>query len=325
MTKENEDDVKDAVDDQEEADKADDASEADAAAAATEARARKQGWRPEAEWDDARAEREGRRKPTRFMSADEYLERIDNETPILRERNRRLEQNTEKLTKEVGELKKQTSELSDLLRTQHTMGLEAKKKAYDRGILDEKARQRAAVKEGDTEAFDDSEAKIKQLETEKRELEKVPDKTDDDQDEGDKKPDKKAIDKREVDVDDETKDWIDANKKWFTSDGTLNNYMIEMNGKVRQEHPDWSITDQLDEAKKRTMDKFPEKFGKNPARGGKGAVGQSGNRTDDKNSRRFDALPDDAKKAYEGFKRQFKTKGVEYSKDEYLADYHQGE
>lgn len=291
-----------------------------------EARARKQGWRPESEWDDARAEREGRRKPSRFMSAREYLDRIKDETPILRERNRRLEGQVEKFGKEIGELKKQTSELSELLRTQHNMSIEAKKKAYEKGIAAGKAEMRAAVKDGDEAKFAEAEKEVEQLEAEKKELEKVAAKAkeSEEDDDGDGKGKRREREAPEADVDEETKDWIAANKKWFMGDAVLNAYAIDQNAAVRRDHPDWSVTDQLNEVKARTMEKFPEKFGKNPNRNGNGAVTQpSGGDRGDKNAKKFDALPPEAKKAYEGFKKQFEAKGVKYTQAEYLADYHE--
>ena len=55
-----------------------------------ERQARAQGWVPEDEWDDDRAEREGKRKPYKFLTPKEYLAKIDNSAPILRERLRRM-------------------------------------------------------------------------------------------------------------------------------------------------------------------------------------------------------------------------------------------
>lgn len=54
-----------------------------------EARARRMGWRPPDEWSEAGTK--GKRRPSRFLTAEEYLDKCENDLPVLRERNRFLD------------------------------------------------------------------------------------------------------------------------------------------------------------------------------------------------------------------------------------------
>ena len=53
-----------------------------------EVRARNMGWVPEAEWDEERATREGKRKPKVFKTATEYVADNEASLPMLRATNR---------------------------------------------------------------------------------------------------------------------------------------------------------------------------------------------------------------------------------------------
>lgn len=54
-----------------------------------DARARRLGWRPPEEWNEGASK--GKRRPARFLSAEEYIEKCETDLPVLRERLRWLE------------------------------------------------------------------------------------------------------------------------------------------------------------------------------------------------------------------------------------------
>lgn len=75
-----------------------------------EARARRMGWRPEDEWDESATK--NKRRPTRFLTAEEYLVKVENDLPVLRERNRFLDG-------ELAEARTMIAERDDLIIVLH--------------------------------------------------------------------------------------------------------------------------------------------------------------------------------------------------------------
>ena len=71
---------------------------------ADEARARRMGWVPEAEWEQSRAAAKGSPKPMRFLSAADFLGKVESDLPILRERNRFLDERLKEAESQIGEL-----------------------------------------------------------------------------------------------------------------------------------------------------------------------------------------------------------------------------
>ena len=70
--------------------------------------------------------------------------------------------------------------------------------------------------------------------------------------------------------------------------------------------------------------KFPERFGINPRRNGKGAVNEprgGQERPRKRGEHTFDDLPEDAQQTYERLDVQFANRGDKYTKEEYVADY----
>lgn len=307
-----------------------DAGEDDSSDEATEARARKNGWIPESEWDSTRAAREGKKKPARFMSAKEFLDRVDNELPLMRERNRKLEREVTNLSGKLGEMGSVVKETRDLLFQQHEMTKKSNLAAYNRGIEDQKRAMRKAVEEGDTQAFDAAEKKMGELQEKKDELNNAGAGDDDDADttrQGgeDERPGKGngAAKPAARPVDPATKAWLnDPDNKWFHTDPALNGHMIKMNGVVRQEHPDWSVEKQLAEAERRTRAKFPEEFGENPNRGGNGAVARPNSEERGKKGKNsFESIPPEDQKTFYRLEKQFKAAGKVITKAEYAEEY----
>lgn len=94
-----------------------------------EARARRLGWFPEAEWDGRRAAAEGRRKPSRFLSAREFIERVENELPVLRSHLARLEERCAKHERTIDDL----SDLVMIIHDRHKAAMERLKHGAQAG------------------------------------------------------------------------------------------------------------------------------------------------------------------------------------------------
>jgi hypothetical protein len=117
------------------------------------------------------------------------------------------------------------------------------------------------------------------------------------------------------------KTWQTEND-WFTKDVRMTNYAISIEKVVVAENPGKSQADILKLISDEVKSRFPEKF-KNPNR-------EKGNSVDtgDSDSRRksskhtFDDLPEEAKKQYANFKKEFKDRAnKDYTKEDYLKDY----
>lgn len=273
-----------------------------------EARARRQGWVPEDEWDDVRAEAEGRHKPTRFVTAQEYLDRIESNAPMMRAELRKSD-------KDRAELRKQLDEVASVVKWQAKQAKTQREKAYEQGIKDAEARMRQAVTEADTEAFETAKAEHERL-VEEAKADDSP------QFEPDEPP---ASESRKGKVDADTQAWLDKNP-WFNKDPALNTYMIKQHQRVLNETPGFGITEGLEEAKRRVVEKFPEEFGINPRRKAAGAVshpsGDRGNRSSSV-QQRFNALPAEDKAAYAKHKEMFAAKGAEYTVEEFMEGYYE--
>lgn len=283
-----------------------------------EQRARAQGWRPEEEWDEERAKREGRKKPTKFYTAKEFLDRVAGNIPMLNERLRRLEAENRKLETN----QKEFSSLIEDQRKAHREALE-RVRANTRKEVEEEL-QKAAV-EGDMDAHKAAVAKMKTLEEEDRKAAV----------EAAKAEAKPAAEDPAASVHDgphpDMVAWVDRNKAWFSDKSRvfLNAYMVAAHSKVVAGNPDLSVTEALDRAKRQVMTRFPEEFGgAAPRRAGSpgvdgNALGNSRGGTGQTVEERFNALPRDARDAYERARVRMASlkPPAKFTKEQYLVEY----
>jgi len=119
-------------------------------------------------------------------------------------------------------------------------------------------------------------------------------------------------------VDPIIQDWI-SKEEWFNRDRSLNAYAVDVFGVLERDHPGMSKAEMLAETKKRTVDKFPEKFGINPMRENAAAVGEpkGGNSSPRKRGKSYDDLPPEAKHACDKFVKTIPG----FTKEKYVADY----
>lgn len=290
-----------------------------------EARARAQGWVPEDEWDADRAEREGRRRPKQFVTAREYLNRADSSMPLLRDQVR-------KLTDQVVEQKQLLTNMTDFISQQRAANEKAVAAAFERGIATAREEQRKAVEEGDLEAFDKAQKKIDTLEQQReqrrREVEQAQQQEQPQQQDTQQRPQTQPQPNPAI------KAWI-AQNPWFETDVVLHRAARDEDDILLAEQPDLPIADRLDEVKARVQRRYPERFpgARQPKPGQQRRIGPAsvatpsgarpGVRSGGSVETQFAALPAEAKASYERYRQQFKAaSGVDYTKEEYLKDYH---
>jgi hypothetical protein len=271
------------------------------------AHARTLGWKTEADWDDARAEAEGRVKPLNWMTAREFIAKTENSAPMMRERLRAQGKMIEDLN----------SKITDL----HNMGMEQRRltkasvaDAWRRGRADAQAEMDEAAVEGDMDKYNAAKEQVKAyddqagavLESTREPPKKEPPKPEDEPPESDPTTDR----------------WVGENE-WFTSSSKLNNAMLYEHADIRKKYPNFTILQQLEAAKKIVMRRYPEDFGNNARRDAPGAVLPSGG---DPPQRRgaFAELPQEAKDAYHRHAKMFKLRGVDYTQKEYMEEYGYG-
>ncbi|MDO8534873.1 MAG: hypothetical protein Q7S17_09060 [Xanthobacteraceae bacterium] len=138
---------------------------AEAVAVDTEKFARRLGWRPEAEFSGAPASR----RPKSFLSAADYIAKVEQEVPILRDRLRQQDSTIVKLESTVTDTARKVDEAAAVIRQMHESNKSANERAYKRARADLEREMDAAARTGDPAAYDDTKAKIARLDSEQAE------------------------------------------------------------------------------------------------------------------------------------------------------------
>jgi hypothetical protein len=224
----------------------------------SEAKARRQGWRPKDEY---------RGPEDKWVDADAFLKRSDEELPVMRER-----------------LRKQDRDLADLKGTvakfaEHHARVE--KVAYERAMAEVKKQRREALAIGDADGFEAAEERLAEL-----------------------KEVKPAATQKEAakEIAPEVQTWVEANP-WFQTDARLAKYAEQVCGELQSEDPTRELSDILKEVAREVKGRFPEKFA-NAKRAAPPAVEGAGVVAAGKGSKTYQALPPDAKKACDDFIRK---------------------
>ncbi len=253
----------------------------------TETRARRLGWVPK---EDFRGD------PDKWRPAEEFLDRGERILPILQRDNDKLHRRlseVETMLKETREASKELLEFTS----------KSEQRAYERAKSEIEARIEQAAANADANA----------VRSEMRNL-------DDLNKQHQPKAETKTEQRREApqpQIDPEIQTWID-HEPWFNKDRALNAYAIDTYGELERARPGMTTAERLAETKRRTMDKFPEKFGVNPDRERPSTVStpNSGG-TSRKKGKTYDDLPADAKKACDKFVRTIPG----YTREQYVKDY----
>lgn len=257
---------------------------------AIEAEARDYGWAP----------KENFKGPAeKWRPADEYIDWAKQSGRLPRGEFDKVVKALPVITRENEQLKTKLAEVSETLNQFVEFSTKAEERAFKRAKSEIEAEITAAAQNADPEAARAAMAKLEALGSE------LP------------KPVAKAETKPSVAVDPVIQDWI-SKEDWFNRDKTLNAVATAIFGEIEQAHPGMSRADQLAETKKRTVEKFPEKFGINPAREGAASVGTPrGEAPKRKSGKAYEDLPADAKMACDKFVKTIPG----YTRDKYVKDY----
>ena len=226
-----------------------------------EATAREMGWKPLDEY---------RGPPGKWRPAADFIERGETILPIVRDQNRRLTEKTTKLETEVGGLRakvdvlvKNGEEQLTVIQELRSFAKQADQRGYDRAMAELKTKQREAVQSGNTEAYDQLVEQAEQLEAARASA--IPPKPP--APPTDARPEPPALSPA-------TQDFLRANR-WFNRDPFLTRKMTESHLDVLQDIQDGRLDiegddepAQYEEAKRRIMDQFPERFGMPPRQAG---------------------------------------------------------
>jgi len=234
-----------------------------------ERRARNVGWVPKEEF---------RGDPAKHVTAEEFLQRSDSLMPLLRRDN-------DKLHKRVNDLEGILKETRDAQRELLEFTSKSEERAYAKARAELQAQAEAAAANAD-------QAGVRHAMHQMEALEKP------------FKPSPRPVE-QPVNVDPTIQSWI-AREDWYRNSQTLKGYAIDTFGEIEREHPGLTVEQMLDETKRRTMDKFPEKFGINPRREAPASVAtpSGGNApTPKRNDRTFAHLPQESKNQFARMKR----------------------
>jgi|TARA_Y100000310_G_scaffold187950_1_gene187935 hypothetical protein len=224
-----------------------------------------------------------------FVSAEEFIEKGENELPILRDR-----------------LRKQDSTIVEMGRSQETMKQDmaylkgatarAEQRGYEDGLAAAKAKQREAVEEGDTYKFDAAQAEIDALPPPPPVLEPA--------------AQQPPLTAPEIDA------FTQRNQMWYGSDLLMTDAYNKEFDRLAQNYPDFSLQQKLEAAETRIKRDYPEKFG-NPRRAAAGEVeGGNGALQKKQSGKKFSDLPAEAQEMCDRFVAQNIM-----TRDAYVADY----
>lgn len=262
--------------------------------AAIEAQARRMGWRPKEDFA---------RPPERWVDAKTFVDRGMTELPVLRDRYRKLDGQFTGLTRELNETKTTLAEQQRVLLELREMSKNAEDRAYIRAARELAAREREAVAAADTAAYDMVQRERQDLEQTRPRVTVEAPPVRQQPPPGPQAPQQAAP---------EVEAWVQANP-WFKQDPVLNQVAIAFDAEVKRDHPDWTVTEQLAEAKARVVARFPDKFD-NPRRTAPPSVLTSNNSPAPRKAKGVKDLPREYQDAFARFQRMMPG----YTEAEYL-------
>ena len=270
--------------------------------AAWTGRARRMGWVPKAEW---------RGPPDKWRPAREFVERAENNTPILITQIRQLDQKLEASERDRREQTKRIEELSGTLTSIHEWAKRADERALATAKRDLEARLREAATSADPERVIQISAELSALDKGSSEAKSPPPSP---------PPPPAPVDASDPPARDPIVDaWVQSNQWWFLAPDSVDmkEDAIALFGTIKTRNPTWTTEQHLSEVLKRIRTMYPEKF-RNARRADPPATAEP---TPGGAPRRkafgYDDLPADAKQQCDRFVRDIKG----YTKEEYVKEY----
>ena len=263
-----------------------------------ETRARAMGW----------VEKDQFRGPAdQWRDADEFVKRGEEETPILRERNRDLARKHAELEERLA---RQQREFDERVTRQERMAQQALRKQREQMLGSYENAKRQAVELGDTQRYD-------QLDRDQREAvqqfdqqyyEAVTPKADPQQQVQQLPPHEKV----EVDS------WVQQNP-WFQADPLMKQYAEAYHVHLNQTNPSMGLRENLAAVSQEVRRRFSDRF--QPQRRPTAVEGGEGMATGGKRARGVAELPPEARRAAQEFVAAGAYKNVaEYAKDYWAQD-----
>lgn len=200
---------------------------------------------------------EYRGDPRRHASAEEFVKKGLEELPILRDSNHRMASKITRMGDEIGKLRSTASEQALAVQDAIRMARNANQAGYDRAMRELQAKRRAAAETGDMVSFDQVEEQIEALETERAKVETAPPPVG----EAPAAPARPGTQGAGLDpaVTEFTRD--PANRWFFDAKRPhLKQSMIALHGAVLNEGEIVDVADQLQEARTRLIEMYPEDF-----------------------------------------------------------------
>ena len=184
-----------------------------------EAEARDIGWTPEAEW-------KGDKKPAKFLSAQEFVERGETVLPILR--------------KQLKDKDAEWGERFKKLEATNSKTIERLQKQFDKDLAEAQAAKKVAVRAGHVEEVERLDTVIDGL-----------------KDDAPKKLTGAALDKHNQKV---QETWV-SGQSWWETDEDMTAWAIGKSQSIAAKNPEISIEDNLAQLDVALKAKYPDKFG----------------------------------------------------------------
>lgn len=273
-----------------------------------EDRARRMGWVDEGAY---------RGPKHKWVDADTYVKRAEEELPVLRSQLRRYDDDNARYEKANADLKAQLTEIQKDFKAFGEHSRKAEERAYERAKSELESAMDKAVSEADEDTYRAAKKRLKELD----EVRPAPQQQE--------QPATEQPTGQPSQLSPAIQTFVNENQ-WFNNDIGLQGMMIKFNAQVMRDSPHLSESQRLIEAKRRLIERFPEEFPEehrpapaaktNERRNDAPAVaspsGVNGGKKP-KKDKTFDDLPDDAKQQY----ARFASRIPGYSKEEYARSY----
>lgn len=196
-----------------------------------EVKAHALGWRPKDEFNG---------NPDKFTDAKTFLEKANENIPMLRENYRKVEAQNQKFQEQLESLTKEVSVFTKRLE-------DAERKGYERAIKDIEQQQRAAAITGDVERYDELQRRKDELsvkETSTQTQTTTPNKAN-----------------TGLSMEDQIALAVFQNQNpWFRQDSELNEDMSSFVLGIKSRNPNLPLSEVLEKAKTKVVKANPEKF-----------------------------------------------------------------
>ena len=243
-----------------------------------EEQAKRMGWVPQEDFRGA---------DDRWVPADKFLERGQNELPIMRERMKKMDGTIKGLNNKISGMNETFGEFQ-----QHQQGVADR--AYAKALKDIEAKKQDAVERNDVEGYNAAKKEGDELEPEAA-------------------PEVKKSDPKEVAAEKEFMDWKEKNE-WY-DDPQLQKYASDISGAV-QDQTGLGGTKLYDKVRDQVAAMYPDKFENINRSSPQTVVGDSGN-PPPVGKRSFATLPKDAQVQCRRFVKEISG----FTKEQYVKDY----